>query len=300
LKIRLVLLALSLIGSTTLIAAERRPVQLTIGKRGAVPEAVGGGFTVFLPIVGKVLGSTIFYTSLDVTNTANQSVPVSYFFFNTDGSIAKSGSLTTLAPVQNFHRDDFIQYMVERGILTSSQAANIFGTLLLTFDNASFTEGTEASAVARIFNYYPSGTSGPTIGLAYRGEVLQTNGAHKLSSVIRSTVRSNIQNGPVVYTNVGFQNMVIDDAGNSTTGAVTIRVQVFDASTGLLLTTRDVGPLGPGQSTITSDVWGAWQLPATTESAILVATQTAGTAQISGWVTILDSTTRDGSFFLMR
>ncbi len=299
-KIRLVFVALSLIGAATLIAAERRPVRLTVGERGVVPQVIGGGFTVFLPIVGKVVGSTIFYTSLDVANASNQSVPVTYFFFNTDGSISKSGSLTTLPPRGNFHRSDFIQYMVDQGILTSTQGGNIFGTMLLTFDNASFTEGTEASAVARIFNYYPSGTSGPTIGLAYRADVLQTNGAARLSSGIRNTVGSNSQNGPVVYTNVGFQNMVIDDAGNSTTGAVMIRVEVFDPGTGQLLTTRDIGPLGPGQSTIVSNVWATWQLPAVTESAILVATRTAGTAQISGWVSILDSTTRDGSFFLMR
>ncbi len=289
----------ALAGAPLLHADDRKPVRYSGPGVSSTAEAIGGGFSVFMPIVGKVVGSTIFYTSLDVTNHAAQSVSVTFFFFNTDGTIQKSGTLTTLGPYGTFHKDDIFQYFVQTGVLTSGQIGNIFGTMIVTFDNASFTKGTEAAAVARVFNY-TSGSSGPTIGLAYRGDVLETAGAHSLKSVLRNTTSSNSANGPVVYTNIGLQNKVIDDSGNTTTAPVTLELDFYDPSTGSLVKTVNVGPLGPGQSTILSNVWGLYALPGTLESVVLVVTSTAGTAQIGGWVSVLDGSTRDGSFFLMR
>ena len=56
----------------------------------------------------------------------------------------------------------------------------------MTFTNATFTNGNEASVTARIYNYLDPGKK-PAVNLAYRGAVLRKNGRHSLSSVINNT-----------------------------------------------------------------------------------------------------------------
>ena len=281
-----------------LLAADGKPVRIGLVGDGPVAEATGGGFTVFLPIVGTAVGSTTFYTSIDISNATGRSVPVTYFFFNTGATLQKSGSFVTLRPYETLHEDDLIQYMLNRGFFTPAEVgspANLFGTLYLTFEDATFTQGNEASAVARVYNYQ-SGNSGPTFGLAYRAEVLRDGGGDTVRSVIRNTVGSSIT-GPPVRTNIAFQNKIIDANGMTTTAPITIQVSYYDSATGSLVRQDTVGPLGPGQSGGTIGTNGLG-LPA--GSILVIAKRISGTAQFSGWVSVLDDATKDGSFFLMQ
>src|SRR4051794_31701155 len=131
--------------------------------RRAVGNAAGG-FSVDLPIVGRVHGATTFFTALDVTNNSNQPTDVEFEYVPADGSAPRSGLLGTLAPLDNLHVDDFVQSLVDAGI--TAPAGDSFGTLLLTFTNPSFTKGTEATAVARVYSFAPGGKA--TYGIAYR------------------------------------------------------------------------------------------------------------------------------------
>src|SRR5204862_8045667 len=174
----------------------------------------GGGFSVDLPIVGRVRGvSTTFFTALDVTNNTAMATDVVFSWILADGSAPRSGLLTTLGGFDNLHIDDFIGSLASSGFV--AQPDNTFGTLLVTFTNPAFHLGTEATAVARIYSFV-SGSSGPTFGLAYRAPALQTGGAHSLSSIVRG--------GEGMVANLGVENVGIDDAGKPAADPITVRL----------------------------------------------------------------------------
>ena len=242
----------------------------------------GGGFSVDLPIAGRVRGvSTTFFTALDVTNNTAMATDVVFSWIPADGSTARSGLLTTLGGFDNLHIDDFIGALASNGLI--AQPDNAFGTLLLTFTNPSFHLGSEATAVARIYSFV-SGSSGPTFGLAYRAPALQTGGAHSLSSIVRV--------GEGLVANLGVENVGIDDAGNPVAEPVTVRLTFFDPATG----EQDGDPmqftLAPGVVRQINDV--------ARSTRIVFVDQVAGTAQIRGYVVMKDAATNDGSLVFMQ
>jgi hypothetical protein len=204
------------------------------------------GFSVDLPVVTKVQGATtIFYTSLTVTNNSATTTDVLFEYITADYTVDASGILVAgLAGHASFHTDDLILYLADQGFLTSDQAASSFGSLLLNFSAASFTAGTEASAVARIYNYQVTGQR-PSIGFAYRGLVLHQNGTHSVSSVIRNT--AGLTSGPDISTNLGLENVGIDDTGAVNTTPVTIQLSFYDGATGAQLGGHPTYNLNAGQ-----------------------------------------------------
>ena len=253
-----------------------------------LPTQQSGGFTVDLPIVGHVIGATsTFSTSLDVTNNTAQSTEVDFFFTPADGSAPRSGVLGTLSGFDNIHVDDFLQALASAGIITTNQASNSFGTLLLTFTNTAFRTGTEATAVARVFS--PASPSG-TFGLAYRGRPVETNGPHSLSSIVRNN------NGLV--TNIGVENLGVDDQGKTLTDNVTVRLSFFDPTTGTLVGQQPMITLTPGQVVQVNDVFRVNGL--TGDSAILFVDEVSGSGQIRGYAVMKDVVTNDGAFVFMQ
>jgi hypothetical protein len=252
----------------------------------------GGGFSVDLPIVGRVRGvTTTFFTALDITNNTPQSTDVEFFFTPADGSASRSGLLATLAGFDNLHFDDFLQALVSAGLMTPNQGDNTFGTLLLTFTNSSFHIGTEATAVARIYSLAsPAGT----YGLAYRARPIETNGAHSLSSVI--------SNSGGLVSNIGIENLGVDDRGAVVTTPVTVRLSFFDPATGTTIGAQPTFTLGPGQVIQLNDVFrqSAFQLPATSNVLVLFVDQLSGSGQLRGYVVMKDAATNDGAFVFMQ
>ncbi len=257
-------------------------------------------FAVDLPVVTHVAGATTtFYTSLDVTNNTAQVTGVSFEYISSDLTVDAVGMLTaSLGPHGNFHTDDVLTYLASQGSITAAQAANGFGTMLLTFTNPSFTAGTEASAAVRIYNYVSAG-SAASVGLAYRGVVLRQNGSHTLYSVVNNT--STVTDGtPQVVTNLGLENVGFDDSGNVTSGQVTLQLTFYDPATGNQVGPQPTVQLSPGQVTQLNDLWTRYSLPSGAKQLQLTVTETAGTAQIRGYVSVKDLTTNDGSFFFMQ
>jgi hypothetical protein len=58
--------------------------------------------------------------------------------------------------------------------------------------------------------------------------------------------------------------------------------------------------LAAGQVKQINNVWGAYSLPASATALVVTVTETSGTAQIRGYVSIKDVNTNDGSFFFMQ
>ena len=195
--------------------------------------------------------------------------------------------LATLSGFDNLHFDDFLQALASAGVITSNQADNAFGSLLLTFTNPAFRSGTEATAVARIYSLAsPNGT----YGLAYRARPIETDGAHSLSSVIR--------NSDGIVTNMGFENLGINDRGAVIADPITVRLTFFNPATGAPIGGQPTFTLNPGQVIQINDVFRQFGL--TRVAAVVFVDQIGGTSQLRGYVVLKDTSTNDGAFVFMQ
>ena len=263
-----------------------------------LPARLFAAFAVDLPVVTHVQGaSATFYTSLDVTNHSSASTAVSFEYISSDLSVDAVGTLPSLGPHANFHTDDILTYLATNNFITAAQGASGFGTMLIGFSNPTFTTGTEASATARIYNYLNTGQR-PSVGLAYRAVPLRLNGSHTVSTVIQDT--SATTSGASVVTNLGLEDVGINDAGQVDATPVTIQLTFYDPSTGAQVGPQPTVTLKPGQVTQINSVWATYGLPTSVNNVVVVATETAGTAQIRGYVSLKDTGTNDGSFFFMQ
>ena len=257
-------------------------------------------FSVDLPIVTRAQGATTtFYTSIDITNNAPQPTDVAFEYISSDLSIDITGTLVrNLGGRGNFHQDDLMLYLASTGAITSAQANSTFGTLLLTFTNPSFVNGTEASAAVRIYNFLNAGQR-PSIGLAYRAILLTKNGSHALTSVISNTTTAD-SSMPSVVTNLGLENVGINDAGQVDGTPVTLQLTFYDPATGAQVGPQPSVTLSAGQVTQLNDLWSRYGLPASASNLLVAVTETTGTAQIRGYISVKDTFTNDGSFFFMQ
>ena len=259
------------------------------------------GFSVMLPRVSRAPGATTtFYSALDLTNhTLTTSTDVTFKYLGADGTTQAQGMLTNLTPQENYHVDDLLQELARLGFLSQSYVSNAFGTLELNFTAASFTTGTEASAVTRVYNY-SSGSSGPTIGLAYRAAMLKPNGPHRLTSVISDTNNAGAT-GPIISTNMGLVNLGIDDTGAVTTASATLTLTFYDNRNGSRVGEQPVITLAPRQVTQINDVFNRYSIPADATSLTVLAEALAGpgTPQVDGYVALKDVLSNDASYFSM-
>ncbi len=267
----------------------------------AIPSA-SGGFSVYFPVITRAQGATtVFYTSLDITNNhAASATDVDFLYVSADGTIVKSGKLVTLQKLGSYHADDFLQSLADAGVISQAQANGTYGLLLLTFTSSAFTTGAEASAVARVYNYV-TGSSGPSIGLAYRAQLLRKNGAHRLVSVISDTDAPE-SSGIKLLTNMGLVNLGINDAGASVTSAVTLTITFIDPNTGGRVGSQRTITLNPAQLIQINDVFTYFSIPSTMKSlTVLVEGPADSTApQIDGYVVLKDVSSNDGSYFSMQ
>ncbi|HEY3055430.1 MAG TPA: hypothetical protein VGK31_05820 [Thermoanaerobaculia bacterium] len=264
-----------------------------------VASPILAAYDVDLPVVTHVQGATTtFYTALDITNHSAASTGVSFEYISSDLSVDARGALQPLGPHGNFHTDDILTYLASQGYITAAQGASGFGTMLITFTNPTFTTGTEASASARIYNYLNNGQR-PSVGLAYRALPVTTNGSHTVSTVIQDTSAAG-GGAPSITTNLGLEDVGINDAGQVDLTPVTIQMTFYDGTTGAQIGPQPTVALQSGQVTQINNVWAAYGLPASTTNVVVVAAEISGTAQIRGYVSLKDTTTNDGSFFFMQ
>jgi len=74
----------------------------------------------------------------------------------------------------------------------------------------------------------------------------------------------------------------------------------YDPATGNQVGPQPTVSLSAGQVTQLNDLWSRYSLPTSSNALLLTVTETAGTAQIRGYVSIKDTITSDGSFFFMQ
>jgi len=267
---------------------------------GSIAAPALAGYAVDLPIVAGLQGvSTRFYTAVDITNRTSQATDVAFEYIATDYSVDVAGTLITgLAGYANFHTDDIIMYLAGQGFLTSAQAANTKGTMLLTFLNPSFIEGNEAGVTVHTYNFLTPGQPA-SVGYAYSGFALRAEGAHSLAATAGDTTTAG-PGVPVVVTNLGLEDVGINDAGQVDTNPVTVQLTFTDPQTGTQVGPQPTITLQSGQVTQINNLWTTYGLPHTTTSMLVSVSETAGTAHIRGYVILKDVSTNDGSIFFMQ
>jgi len=120
-----------------------------------------------------------------------------------------------------------------------------------------------------------------------------------VSTVIQDTSTGSA-GAPSITTNLGLEDVGINDAGNVDTTPIAIQLTFYDRSTGAQVGQQPTIGLRAGQVTQINNVWAAYGLPTSIHNVVVVATQTSGTAQIRGYVSLKDTSTNDGSFFFMQ
>jgi hypothetical protein len=293
-----------LFGALALAAAAASPGQTPVPEpdAGAVLAAAGLGINV--PLVGRLTGAgnTLYVSSVDVSNNAATDARVDFYLDGVDlsssaivsrvgsigaGGIAAQGAGAPMRHRSNAHFDDFIDALVQAGVLDAATETHGFiGSVLFVFDGLS--KSGQGAATVRFYNSFGGGT----IGQALRGHEVSTGEPQALTATFRDSRGSS--SGPKLYANLFINNTGLTPAGATASGNVVVRLQAYAGSSGAATGTPLDLTIGPGQTASVSDV--LHRLNAAGEDTILVtATVTSGTAAIAGAAVEIDDTTKDGS-----
>jgi hypothetical protein len=263
----------------------------------AVGAAVGLGVNV--PLVARLIGagSTLYISTVDISNNNPTNTEVDFYLDGVD--------LTTLAPISvngviqtrglnglmaarsTAHFSDFIDALVQGGILPASVEPNGFiGSVLFVFNGYSLSG--QGGATVRFYSSFGGGT----IGQALRGHEMSNN---EPQSLVASFYDTRGQSGPQLYPNMFINNTGLTPLGGVASGPVGIHIQAYADSTGLTVGVPLDTAIGTGQTVGVNDVLTRLQVPAGEDTVIVFVTVTSGTAAIAGVSAEVDATTRDGT-----
>ncbi|HEY1249899.1 MAG TPA: hypothetical protein VGH97_01835 [Thermoanaerobaculia bacterium] len=267
--------------------------------------AAGCGLGVNLPLVGRIVGAgnTLYISTLDVTNNG-AAAQVDFYLDGTNqtsgatvsvtGSVSSTGELVpigaggSMRALSNAHFDDFIDALVQAGMLPASiETEGFLGSILFVFNGVN--RSGQGTAFVRFYSEYGGGT----IGQALRAHEITSNEPRSLMATFRDS--RTLSSGPRLYANMFLSNIGLTPNGALAAGAVNVHVQAYANSTGQPVGTAFDVSIGPGQTASISDVLHRVAAPAGENTVIVVATATSGTAAIAGVAVEIDDTTKDGS-----
>jgi hypothetical protein len=193
--------------------------------------------------------------------------------------------------------DDIIQAFKDAGRIRAADAgANIFGTLLVTFDAIAEDTREEAAAVART---YSAGSAGGTLGIAYAGRCYCSTGS-------RFRILGSSRNGAFGHDGNTRANLGIINEGNTQgQGSTDVRVQYYNGDTGALLKQFFVSeivhhPLEANEVFQINNVFNDPAIPSTVHTLVVQVEAATADFYASAYVVQLDNTTQDGSFFFLE
>ena len=309
-----VLVAGLVLSGSVLVAAPTRVVRRGAPGRAVAPSAAAVSYSVEVPVVTRIVGTALFRTALDISNntsagTAAAPVVVRYqYSYNrvVDGVTSffrtPIQSINLLA-FDNFHTDDFVQYLgTLPGVLQPGAETSSFGTLLVTFENLPSSQGWEGTVFARTYSANPTG--GGTVAIAYPASLFFESANSTLVATIRDTQLAPSVAG-ALRTNVGVRNTDIRGSGQN----VTVLLEFYDVTSGNATNGQRVGnvitvaDLQPGEVRQINNVRASAAIPNNVSAMLVfadVAGATATTPTIGGYVNILDGGTQDGAYFEMK
>lgn len=307
----------------TLLASVASAGQTRVVRRGAAirPHAASTAavsYSVEVPVVTRVVGTALFRTALDISNntaSGTAAAPVvarfqySYNRINSDGTTSffrtPVQSINLLA-FDNFHADDFVQYLgTLPGVLQPGADQSSFGTLLVTFENLPSSEGWEGTVLAR--TYSPNPTGGGTVAIAYPGSLFFESANVTLVATIRDTQTAPeaLSQAGRLRTNIGIRNTDV----RGTAQNVSVQLEFYDVTPGNATNGQRVGNvltlpnLQPGEVRQINNVRAAATIPDNVFGMLVFADvvgASAASPTIEGYVNILDGGTQDGAFFEMK
>ena len=289
----LAVLTLSLLVTAAADAAPRR-----------METNAASGLAVNVPLIGRVLGagSTLYRTSVDISNNSSVPTTVDFYFDGRDNGgavIALTGSVTnnglaaqgagTLRATSNIHFDDFVDSLVQAGMITAeTRDRGVTGSLFLVFDG--FSRSGEGAASARFYSSLAGGTVGVTLG----GREMTTDEPRALAGVVHDTRGGS---GAQLYANVFLNNTGLTRSGTPA-GAVLVELRAVSANSGIQIGRPMTVDIPAGQTATVGEVAAQLQIPAR-EPALVFARVINGEATIHGLISTNDATTRDGSIVYM-
>jgi hypothetical protein len=298
--------------ASLLSAAPTRVVRRGAPVRAEAASASAVAYSVEVPIVTRVVGTALFKTAIDISNnTAATPVPArfqySYNRVNSDGTTSFFRTpiqTVNLLAFDNFHTDDFVQYLgTLPGALQPGADQASFGTLLVTFENLPSSVGWEGTVFAR--TYSPNPTGAGTVAIAYPGSLFFESANQTLVATIRDTQLATTPPAGRLRTNIGIRNTDVRGTGQN----VTVQLSFYDVTSGSATNGQRVGTvvtisnLQPGQVLQINNVRVAAAIPNNVTAMLAFADVSGATATsptIEGYVNILDGGTQDGAFFEMK
>jgi len=295
------LAAIALASATALHGDVRTQGADTETEALASGPAVGLG--VNLAAVGRLIGSgnTLFKTAIDVTNNTGTAAQIDFYFDGTsagapvavDGSISSAGALVaqgaggTVPGHRNVHFDDFVDAIVQAGLLPAAVETNgVIGSALFVF--GGFGKSGQGAVTARFYN---DGCGG-TVGQAINGREITTSEPTKLVVTARNTVG---EAGPQLYTNLFVNNTGLTPTGSGAASADNIVVSAFSGKTGAAVgKALTITGLNPGATAVVG-VFSQLSIPASEDTVILTINVTSGTSAIDAVAVAIDATTHDGT-----
>jgi len=305
--------AATILSASILSAAPTRIVRRGAPVRPEGASAAAVSYSVEVPVVARVVGSALFRTAIDISNNTSATPVAAHFQYsynrvNGDGSTSFFRTpiqTVNLLAFDNFHRDDFVQYLgTLPGALQPGADQSSFGTLLVTFENLPSSQGWEGTVFAR--TYSPNPTGAGTVAIAYPASLFFESANATLVATIRDT---QLETPPSaagrLRTNIGIRNTDV----RGTTQTVTVQLGFFDVTTGNATNGQRVGNiitisnLQPGEVRQINNIRASAAIPANVSAMLVFADVVGATATsptIEGYVNLLDGDTQDGAFFEMK
>lgn len=306
------------LATSAAFGATTRVVRRGAGVRPASTSTSAVSYSVEVPVVTRVVGTALFRTALDISNntaSGTTAAPVvarfqySYNRPNLDGTVSffrtPIQSLNLLA-FDNFHTDDFVQYLgTLPGVLQPGADQSSFGTLLVTFENLPSSQGWEGTVFARTYSANPTG--GGTVAIAYPASLFFESANATLVATIRDTQTAPdaLRQAGSLRTNIGIRNTDVRGTGQT----VTVNLEFYDVTPGNATNGQRVGSvltlpnLQPGEVRQFNNIRAAAAIPDNVFGMLVFADivgASASSPTIEGYVNILDGGTNDGAFFEMK
>jgi hypothetical protein len=305
--------AATILSASILSAAPTRIVRRGAPVRPEGASAAAVSYSVEVPVVTRVVGSALFRTAIDISNNTSATPVAAHFQYsynrvNGDGTTSffrTPVQTVNLLAFDNFHRDDFVQYLgTLPGALQPGADQSSFGTLLVTFENLPSSQGWEGTVFAR--TYSPNPTGAGTVAIAYPASLFFESANATLVATIRDTQLETPPSGAGrLRTNIGIRNTDV----RGTTQTVTVQLGFFDVTTGNATNGQRVGniitisTLQPGEVRQINNIRASAAIPNNVSAMLVFADVVGATATsptIEGYVNLLDGDTQDGAFFEMK
>ncbi len=302
---------------STRVVRRGRAIQPNAASAAAV------SYSVEVPVVTRIVGTALFRTAIDISNntaSGTSAAPVvaklqySYNRTNSDGSVSffrtpdpnsaqGQAMRINLLAFDNFHTDDFVQYLgTLPGVLQPGADQSSFGTLLITFEGLPSAQGWEGTVFARTYSLNPTGAG--TVAIAYPASLFFESANATLVATIRDTQTAPSVAG-TLRTNIGIRNTDI----RGTAQSVGVQLSFYDVTPGNTTNGQRVGNvltlsnLQPGEVRQFNNIRAAAAIPDNVLGMLVFADVVGASASsptIEGYVNILDGGTQDGAFFEMK